>query len=378
MTLEDCDMPRHSLIVLIVWTAALCVGAATAPVPTPLPIGAAAPDFALPGVDGKTSRLADFAEAKVLVLVFTCNHCPTAQAYEDRIQAIARDYREKGVALVAISPNDPLAVRLDELGYSDMNDGFEEMQQRALDQDFQFPYLYDGDNQAVSRAYGPIATPHVFVFDAARKLRYAGRIDDSEKVDKVTSHDTRNAIDALLEGRDVPVETTKTFGCSVKWSDKRHTVQEAFERWAKEAVELEKLDTEGVKRLVQNDSDKLRLINVWATWCGPCTIEFPELITMHRMYRNRDFELITISMDEQERAGKVHEFLRKQQASTRNYLYDGANAYELIEAVDSNWHGALPYTLLVAPGGEVLLRSMGPFEPMEVKKAIVEHLGRTY
>src|SRR3954469_324362 len=113
----------------------------------PLEIGAAAPDFRLPGVDGKTYALADFADAKVLVVVFTCNHCPTAQAYEGRIAKLHADYRDKGVAVVAISPNDPEAVRLDELGYTDLGDSFQEMKIRAKDRGYSYPYLYDGETQ---------------------------------------------------------------------------------------------------------------------------------------------------------------------------------------------------------------------------------------
>src|SRR6267142_491474 len=111
--------------------------------PPMLKIGAKAPDFNLPGVDGKTYSLKDFADAKILVIIFTCNHCPTAQAYEQRIIKLNEDYKDKGVALVAISPNDPLAVRLDELGYTDLGDSFDDMKVHANRRDFKFPYLYD-------------------------------------------------------------------------------------------------------------------------------------------------------------------------------------------------------------------------------------------
>ncbi|MGE3818085.1 MAG: thioredoxin family protein, partial [Isosphaeraceae bacterium] len=148
--------------------------------PTPLAIGAKAPDFQLPGVDGKTHALTDFADAKVLVVLFTCNHCPTAQAYEGRIARLHEEYKDDGVAVVAISPNDPSAVRLDELGYTDVGDSFLDMKIRADEKGFTFPYLYDGDTQEVAKAYGVLATPHVFVFDQTRVLRYQGRFDDAE------------------------------------------------------------------------------------------------------------------------------------------------------------------------------------------------------
>src|SRR6266571_2017232 len=143
--------------------------------PPMLQIGAKAPDFNLPGVDGKSYSLKDFADAKILVIIFTCNHCPTAQAYEQRIIKLNEDYKDKGVALVAISPNDPQAVRLDELGYTDLSDSFEEMKLRAKEGKFTFPYLYDGRTQKTAKAYGVVATPHVYIFDHQRKLRYVGR-----------------------------------------------------------------------------------------------------------------------------------------------------------------------------------------------------------
>lgn len=186
-----------------------------------LAIGAQAPDFSLQGADGKNYTLNSFKSSPILLIVFTCNHCPTAQAYEDRIIQITKDYKDKGVAVAAIMPNDPKAIRLDELGYTDMSDTFGEMKLRAANKHFNFPYLYDGATQSVAHAYGPIATPHVFIFDKDRKLRYSGRIDDVEKPTK-TPHvqDTRNALDALLAGKMPAEPTTKVFGCSIKWAEK--------------------------------------------------------------------------------------------------------------------------------------------------------------
>jgi len=343
-----------------------------------LPINSPAPDFRLPAVDGKTYALEDFKKAEVLVIVFTCNHCPTAQAYEERIKQLAADFKPKGVALVAISPNDPQALRLDELGYTDVGDSLEDMKLRAKEQAFSFPYLYDGEKQAVSRAYGPVATPHVFVFDKARTLRFVGRIDNSEKPARVTSRDTRSAIEALLAGKPVSVEQTRVFGCSVKWSDKRGSVKESLRRWAAEEVSLKPIDAAGIRALVRNDTKKLRLVNVWATWCGPCVIELPEMVTINRMYRHRDLDLVTISADAPEDKDRALEMLKKDQVSATNYQFTGEDKYQLMEAVDKDSSGALPHTLLIAPGGKVLYRKSGPCDPLAVKRAIVAHLGRVY
>jgi peroxiredoxin len=370
---------RISSVIVVSLLVAAVSQAAPVAVKT-LEIGASAPDFNLPGVDGRRYTLADFDAAKILVIVFTCDHCPTAQAYQQRIKKLAADYRDKGVTLVAISPNDPNAIRLDELGYTDVSDSFAEMKLRAKEMAYNFPYLYDGDTQKVSRAYGPVATPHVFIFDAKRKLRYVGRIDDNQRdPNAVKSHDARNAIDALLAGKPVPVEKTRSFGCSIKWSVKRDAAKRSLEKWAKEPVTLNAIDLEGVRKLVKNNGKKLRLINVWATWCGPCTQEFPDLVEINRMYRHREFEMVSISVDSGRNAkDRAQAFLKENHASFTNYLFSGTDIYALIEVVDPKWPGPIPYTLIVKPGGDVLYRHLGAIEPLEVKKVIVGYLGRTY
>lgn len=371
-------MPRFASIICCLLVAGVCAPAWAAPKGMKtLEIGQAAPDFALPGVDGEIHQLKDFADAKVLVVVFTCNHCPTAQAYEDRIIKIHDDYKDRGVALVAISPNDAKAVRLDELGYTDVGDSLEDMKIRAKDRKFPFHYLYDGENQKVSAAYGVLATPHVFIFDADRKLRYVGRVDDSD-IHEVKSHDARNAIDALLAGKPVPVEKTRVFGCSTKWSDKRQSAVDSIAKWDKEPVSLETIDAAGVKKLVANRTDRLRLINVWATWCGPCVGELEELVTINRMYRKRRFEMNTISLDEPGRRDLALKALKENHVSSTNYLFAGKDRDRFAEALDAEWPGPVPYTLLVAPGGKVIYRKVDEIDPLELRRVIVDYLGRTY
>lgn len=343
-----------------------------------LEIGQKAPDFRLLGIDGKYYSLKDFDQARVLIIIFMANHCPTSQAYEDRVIKLVDDYRGKKVAVVAISSNNPQALRLDEMGYTDLGDSYEEMKIRAREKGFNFPYLYDGDEQKAAAAYGAKTTPHVFIFDKARQLRFVGRFDDSENPARVTTNDTRDAIEAILAGRKVEVEKTKSFGCSIKWADKIEATKKAVEQWNSEPVQVEMVDLAGVKKLLANESDKLRLINIWATWCGPCVAEFPQLIEINRMYRQRDFELVTISLDDPDRHAEVLKFLQKNYASAKNFHYNQANKYQFMEAIGNDWEGAIPFTLLIKPGGEVIFKKMGMIEPLELKKAIVGYLGRYY
>ncbi|MEO6452878.1 MAG: redoxin family protein [Ginsengibacter sp.] len=346
-----------------------------------LAIGSKAPDFKLPGIDGKSYSLASFKNAKILVMVFTCNHCPTAQAYEERLIRLTKEYKPKGVAVVAIMPNDPKSVQLNELGYADLGDSFAEMKIHAKRKNFNFPYLFDGEHETMAKAYGPVATPHIFIFDKERKLRYQGRIDDVEKPTKVPNNlDAKNAIDALLADKEVEVKTTKVFGCSIKWAEKEDLVAKSDKEWAKHPVALEMIDEAGIKDLVKNNSDKLRLINVWATWCGPCVNEFPSFITINRMYRARDFEFISISADNPEKKDKVLKFLQNLQAANTNYLFSIDDKYKLIEAIDPNWNGALPYTILIEPGGKIVYAKQGTINAMEMKTRIVDNklIGRFY
>jgi len=349
--------------------------------PTPLEIGTKAPNFKLPATDGKYYRLEDFKAAKALAIIFTCNHCPTAQAYEDRLIKVVADYKTKGAAFVAISPNSPLGLLYEELGYSDLNDDYEEMKIRVKDKGYNFPYLYDGDDQAVSLQYGPVATPHVFIFDQERKLAYRGRLDKVEKPGTANAEDFRSALDAILAGKPVPTPTTKTFGCSTKWGWKLKMKERANKEWDQKEVSLSAIDEAGIQQLLKNeDSGKLRLIKVWATWCGPCVIEYPDFIALQRMYGARDFEFISIAADNPKQEAKVLKFLQEKHSAVPNYLFSNPDKYALIEAIDVDWNGALPYTMLIEPDGKVVWKHQGTVDFYELKRVIVDHemIGRYF
>ena len=345
-----------------------------------LTVGSPAPDFRLPNVDGSFKSLADYADAEVLTLVFTANHCPTAQAYEQRLIDYQADYADRGVRVVAISPNSPLGLLYQELGYSDLGDDYADMRIRHRDANYNFDYLYDGDDHAASLQYGPVATPHVFVLDTDRTLRYTGRLDKVERPGTANAEDLRRATDELLAGQPVSEPTTKTFGCSTKWAWKTAFKEQANAAWAALPVTLEELPPAAVADLVGNNSDKLRLINFWATWCGPCVLEYPDFLVLQRMYGQRDFEFVSVSMDKPDRGAQALKFLERTHSPVRNLHYVGADNYALIEAVDPEWNGAIPYTILVAPGGEVVWRHQAEVDFLDLRRAIVEHelLGRYF
>lgn len=360
-----------------------------------LAIGDAAPDFSLKGIDDKTHTLADYKDAKILVVAFLSNHCPDSQAAEGRVKQFVEDFKSKGVALVAINPNNPIGLRPDELGYSKYNDSFDEMKLHAKEQGFNFPYLYDGETQATAKAYGCLATPHVFIFDAERKLRYKGAFDESRYADPATvkSPDARNAVEALLAGRQVEVTETRPHGCSTKWLEKKASVAVDEEKWEKAEVEVETIDAAGVAKLRKNGTKKVRLFNVWATWCGPCVEEFPELAKTARKFALRDFELITISENRPEEKAEVKKFLEENHAAipakikptlkaegrtTNSYIFASDNLDALAEALDPEWQGPIPHTLLVAPDGSVIWRHNGQVDGEELRAKVLEYMGRFY
>ncbi len=347
-----------------------------------LTIGDQAPPFDLPDIDGRFHSLEDYAESKVLVINFTCNHCPTAQAYEDRFISIVDEFKSKGVAFVAISSNSPIGILPEELGYTDLSDTFEEMKIRAEAKEYNFPYLYDGDTHTFSLAYGPTATPHVFVFDQERKLTYSGRIDASEKPGTANGEDLRNAIDYALKGEALPPEKAQTpaFGCSMKWAWKNEYTIKTNKEWNSKEVSLEKLTPANLEKLLKNETDELLLVNFWATWCGPCIIEYPEFITVQRMYGARDFRFVSISMDNPDQEEKALKFLKSKASAVPNYLMDTQDKYEVINVVGEDWDGSLPVTLLIEPGGKIAYRAPGTIESLALKRAIVDHpmIGRYY
>ena len=339
-----------------------------------LAAGSPAPDFSLPGIDGKIHQLSEYQDSRLLMVMFICNHCPTSQLYEGRMKKLVEDYRNQGVAFVAIQPNDPRAVQLSELGYTDVSDSLDEMKIRAAYRHFNFPYLYDGETQSVTQAYGAQATPHVFLFDAERKLRYEGRIDNAQRESLVKIQDARAALDALLAGRPVSAPHTPAFGCSTKWKSKIDGQLQEMKKIEAEPVKLEMVTVAELRKLRTNPTGKVLLINFWATWCGPCITEFPALQETWRMYRRRDFDLVTVAANYPDEKAGVIKTLQAQHASSTNLLFASEDTYAMQAAFDAKWDGGVPFTMVIAPGGKVLYQVQGEVDLLAMRRAIQANL----
>jgi len=312
------------------------------------------------------------------VIVFTCNHCPIASIYEGRIQKLCDDYQPRGVAIVAIQPNNPNAIRVDELDSADTSDSLDEMKIRVQYKHLRYPYLYDGEEQAMARALGPQATPHVFIFDKERKLRYQGRIDNNYREELVKTQDARNAIEALLAEQPVDVPQTGVFGCSTKWNEKEASRIADLKKIEAEPVSLEKASADDLKKLRANPTGKLLLVSFWATWCGPCLHEFPDMETTYRMYRVRDFEFVTVSTNMPDEEASVMKMLEKQHASSRNLLFGSDDTYALQAAFNPKWTSAVPYTVLISPSGAIVYERQGDVDFLELRRTILANLPAGY
>jgi thiol-disulfide isomerase/thioredoxin len=337
-----------------------------------LAIGSSAPRFSLPGTDQATHALDDYARSPVLAVVFTCNRCPETQRYEARLQKLYDDYRAKGLALVAINPDQAGAVKFDDLRYTDVGESLAEMKARAELRRLTYPYLSAGGS-TLAAEFGVTAMPHMFVFDRDRKLQYEGRIDDDPTGAKVTSEDARTAIDAILAGKAVPVATTRVTGCRLAGPDATVRDKE-IAAFAAEPVNVEAAGPETMKALRKNGTGKLLLVNFWATWCAPCIGEFPELEDTYRMYRGRGLDFVSVSANDPEERPQVVEFLKTQRASHRNLQFATPDVYGLQAAFDPAMPAPVPFTLLLAPNGDVLFQELGALDAPKLRRAILANL----
>ncbi|SEB51245.1 redoxin domain-containing protein [Terriglobus roseus] len=336
-----------------------------------LPIGSTAPDFALKGTDDKVHTLAEFKDAKVLVVMFESIHCPVSENYEGRMRGLYDSYRNKGVAFVAINPNNPKAVRLDELGYTDLTDSPADMKIRVHDRQIPWPYLYDGETQAIAQKFGAVATPHVFIFDADRKLRYEGRIDDNQNEKLVKVHDAHDAIEALLAGGTVATPHRPAFGCSTKWLSKSGDVEKEMERIKAEPVALNAASAADLAALRANAGNKVTVIHFWSTGTPNGAKDFAELETTFRMYRGRSYDFVTVDTDAAANTPKATEFLNSQHASSRNLQLSSADMKTVQAAFGDTWRPNEEFTAVLAPGGKLVYAHKGPIDILDVRHAVL-------
>jgi thiol-disulfide isomerase/thioredoxin len=248
------------------------------------------------------------------------------------------------------------------------------MQVRAGHRQFNFPYLYDGDTQAVAHAFGPKVTPHVFIFDRERRLRYEGRIDDHLRESRARTQDARRALDELLAGKAVSVGHTPVFGCSTKWNSHADAAAAELREWRQQPVEVQTVSLDGLKALRANAGGKTLMVNFWATWCAPCQREYPALLETYLWYRSRDFEFVSVSVDEPAQRAAVARFLKQVHSPIRNLQVDTDDVYRIMAAFDTAWESGVPFTMVIAPDGRVIYQRAGEVDLLKLRRAILANL----
>jgi thiol-disulfide isomerase/thioredoxin len=260
------------------------------------------------------------------------------------------------------------------MNYTDVDDSLDGMIIRAKYRHFNFPYLYDGDTQSTAEAYGPKATPHVFLFDNDRTLQFQGRIDNNQREALVKTQDTRAALDAMLAHKPVPVAATPVFGCATKWKDQIEMKQREAKQFQALPVNLEMATADVLKSLRANPTGKYLMINFWATWCGPCVEEFHDLLTTYLWYRSRNFELVTVSANTPDEKADVLKFLENEHSAVHNYLFASDDTYAMQAAFDPKWDSGVPFTIVLAPDGSVIYREAGEVHLLDLRRTILAHL----
>ena len=336
-----------------------------------MPIGTPAPDFALKGTDDKIHTLAEFSKGKVLVVMFESVHCPVSENYEARMRALYDTYHGKGVEFVAINPNNPKAVRLDELGYTDLTDAPADMKIRVRDRHIPWPYVSDGETQTTAQKFGAVATPHVFIFDQDRKLRYEGRIDDNQNEKLVKVHDAKDAIDALLNGGTVAVPHRPAFGCSTKWLSKSGDVEKETARIHAEPVELKPASIADVSALRANGGDKVTVIHFWSTATPNNQKDFEDLQATYRMYRGRSYNYVTVDTDPVANGAKATDFLHTEYASSTNLQLSPSDLKAVQSAFGDTWRPNEEFTAVIAPGGKLVYSHKGAVDILDVRHAVL-------
>jgi len=336
-------------------------------------IGERAPEFELTDLDGRSHRLSEY-QGRPVLLTFHSVRCPISQAYTERLRALARDFGSAhSLEILVINAS--------------ANESDEEVRAGMKAADLPFPVLRDREG-LLAGVYGVARTPHVFLLDGRGYLRYQGRIDNSHQPRGVTRSDLREALGEVLAGKPVRVAETVAMGCpivrTVEASLMTATDQGAKGTGGAQAPAPEKtlpavrlLKPEGYAPLLRESAGRVVVVNFWATWCGPCVAEFPELVRLDRELRERGVRFIGISADDPEDLQtKVIPFLRNQQASYPNFIQQVDDPQEMIDVVRKDWPGTLPATFVYDPNGRMVYTRLGIFDREVLRREIEKVLPR--
>jgi peroxiredoxin len=307
-------------------------------------IGKAAPDFTLTDLKGQNHSLRDY-RGKIVALGFISTNCPISNDYNARMRAIAEDYGKQNAVFLGINSN--------------FNEPVTEIKAHAAKNNLPFTILKDEGNK-VADAYGAQRTPEIFLIDNEGIVRYHGRIDNSREVRRVNRQDLRAALNELIEGKAVSVTEGKAFGCPIKRSQDAKKIKAGSTKAKSTEPKIAMLKPADFNKYKDAAKGKVLVVNFWATWCGPCVAEFPELVAIDAKYRDKGVKLVGISVDEvAEIKSKVVPFIKEQKAAFDILVQDSDDPEELINLIDKNWQGTLPTTFVFDKQGAIAYTRYG-------------------
>ncbi|MBX3276766.1 MAG: redoxin domain-containing protein [Acidobacteria bacterium] len=310
-------------------------------------LGQPAPEFALKDLSGRVHRLSDYRD-KPAVIAFISAKCPVSNDYNERLRAFAEQYTSKGVTVLGIN--------------SSSDETVEMIREHAERHGFGFPVLKDEGN-AVADAYGAVRTPEVYATDGRGILRYHGRIDNSRDPSRIRRSELREAVEALIAGKDVATPEAKAFGCLIKRA--QTSMFEGLKTKVSaqgNASAIKLIKPAGYAPLVKETTGagKVLVVNFWATWCGPCVAEFPEFVELDHVYRSKGVRFVGISADEvSDLQSKVAPFVKEKKVGFEIFVQDVEDPQDMIDVVDKKWEGTLPATFVYDKKGEPVLIRYG-------------------
>ena len=332
------------------------------------------PEFSLQGTDGKFYSQKDFEENDLLAVIFLSNHCKISQLFQNQLIKITELMRSKKVAVVAVSPNYYKAVLPDEQAYSDLGDSFIEMKKRALRKNYNFPYLFDGEKQTLTRKIGVKITPSVFLYNKKRELVYAGRIGNHDLAESLQASDLYKFITSYTDGGGHKLKRTKVFGTAIKFSGDLLLAEQVRKRYSDETVRITAADERKLKFYLNHKTGKPKLFYVWKETDMDVRDNLLTISTIYKIFRKRGLKLITVCISEGQNNDSAIEVLEQAQLSSTNFMVSGNQVSPLTTIIPSDFSRITPFYRLIGGDGKMLQGAMGKIEKDKLRLQVLSAL----
>ena len=332
------------------------------------------PDFELTSTSGKIYSRDDFDDKKLLAIVFLSNHCRVSQIFQNHIMQIKKLFAQESVSIIAVSPNYEDAILPDELAYSDLGDSFEEMKKRAYRKKYNFPYLYDGKDQAITKEIGVKITPTVFIYNQKRNLVYEGKIGNHETPNRLETSDLHHNLKENLVTASTKTKRTKVFGTSIKFKDDLPIAEKVHARNARETVKLTQANEKKLSFYLTHKTYKPKLFYVWQSEDKECRDNLVKLSSVYKIFRKRGLRVFTVCISNMDNFEKALDHLKQSQMSSMNFIVSGHEIGPLTKVAPKGLQQITPFFRLIGSDGKMLTGGRGEISSDRLRIEILEAL----